>query len=390
MAEGSGVDLMAFLLFALLFLGVLYLHFFFAHRAWRTIRGRQSLELDMGYVRMENYFSHSFRRKLKQWLDTPPMTQEAGPGVRVYDHGRERIYVTGEVRYPAGRVEREMVVSEGPFACGPNCDFQNEVMVRGDGEVGEGSTLQAIAADGALRLGEGVTVRRWVDAAGKLTIEADTTIYSRATSRTAIAFLPGASAQSLFAPEIVTEGRDDEPAEVSLWPSGVVLIPHNEDGTAQAESGYDSARLFSMGGGTYLYEGNLEVTAPLHVRASLVVRGSFSCGGESLLEGDLKAYGKIAIGQGSMVKGNLVAQGDLVLCPYVYFQGLLQAGGEMRISRGGRGVRSGLPVAAHATGVLTLESNVVIYGKVSSAERVLAVSTPMAWLQAGRPKAGGQ
>jgi hypothetical protein len=47
-------------------------------------------------------------------------------------------------------------------------------------------------------------------------------------------------------------------------------------------------------------------------------------------------------------------------------------------------------VAAHATGVLTLESNVVIYGKVSSAERVLAVSTPMAWLQAGRPKAGGQ
>lgn len=385
---GSGVEQMGFLVFSLLFAGVLYLHFLQAHRAWRAIRGRQSLELDMGYVRMENYFGHSFRRKLKQWLETLPMAPGAGAGVRVYDHGRERIYVTREVRYPAGRVEREMVVSEGVFSCGPNCDFQNEVMVRGEGEVGEGSMLQAIAADGALRLGQGVTMRRWVDAAGRLTIGADTTIHSRATSRTGIEFLPGACAQSLFAPEIVTEGRDDQPAGFSLRSSGVVQIPHREGGTVQPGSGYDPARLFSMGGGTYLYEGNLEVTAPLHLRTPLVVRGNFSCGSESLLEGDLKAYGKITIGQGSMVKGNLVAEGDLLLRPYVYFQGLLQAGHEMRISRGCRGVRSGLPVAAHATRVLTLESNVVIYGKVSSAERVLAVSTPLAWLQASQPGAG--
>jgi hypothetical protein len=108
---------MGFLVFSLLFAGVLYLHFLQAHRAWRAIRGRQSLELDMGYVRMENYFGHSFRRKLKQWLETLPMAPGAGAGVRVYDHGRERIYVTREVRYPAGRVEREMVVSEGVFSC---------------------------------------------------------------------------------------------------------------------------------------------------------------------------------------------------------------------------------------------------------------------------------
>ena len=378
---------MGFLIFGIAFLGLLYLHFFLAHRAWMAIRGRQSLEVDMGYVRMENYFSHSFRRKVKQWLETLPRLQSAPAGVRVYDHGHERIYVTGEAQYPGGRTEREMVVSEGGFSCGANCDFRNEVMVRGDGEVGEGTSLQAIAADGALRLGEGVTVRRWADAVGRLTIGANTTIHSRATSRTAIEFLAGASAQSLFAPEIVTEGRNDQGAGLSLWPSGMVQVPHSGGGREQQESGYDAAKLFSMGGGTYLYEGDLVVKGPLHLRAPLVVRGHFSCGKESLLEGDVKAHGKISVGPASVVKGNLVAGGDLILSPEVYFRALLQAGGEMRLSFGVRGLRDGLPVAAHATRVVTVESNVVIYGKVSSAERVVAVSTPMAWLQASQARA---
>jgi hypothetical protein len=59
----------------------------------------------------------------------------------------------------------------------------------------------------------------------------------------------------------------------------------------------------------------------------------------------------------------------------------------MRLSFGVRGLREKLPVAAHATRVLTLESNVVINGKVSSANRVVAVSTPMAWLQPNRARA---
>jgi hypothetical protein len=59
----------------------------------------------------------------------------------------------------------------------------------------------------------------------------------------------------------------------------------------------------------------------------------------------------------------------------------------MRLSFGVRGLRERLPVAAHATRVLTMESNVVIYGKASSAERVVAVSTPMAWLQASQARA---
>ena len=93
------------------------------------------------------------------------------------------------------------------------------------------------------------------------------------------------------------------------------------------------------------------------------------------------------VGAASVVKGNLVADGNLQLKPDVYFQSLLQAGGEMRLSFGVRGLREKLPVAAHATKALTLESNIVINGKVSSANRVIAISTPMAWLQPNKARA---
>ncbi len=373
---------MLFLVYSTLFLALFYLHFALAHRAWVTIRGKRSSELDMSYVRLEDYFGQSFRKKLKHWLATLPAASNSTANLRVFHHGQERIFVAPTVQYPSGRVEKEILVAEGAFSCGNNCDFRREVMVHGDCSIGEGTSLQAIAADGALSLGEAVKVRRWVDSTGKLSIGADTAISSRATSRTAIEFFPGAYAQSLFAPEIATEGRNDDAAELSAKPGAVVVqIPHRPDDPLKAHHGFDPQKLFSMGGGTYAYEGDLDITAPLHLRAALVVRGHFSCAKESLLEGDVKAHRNITIGPASVVKGNLVCDGDMLLKHDVYFQSILHAGGTMRLSFGVRGLREKLPVAAHSTGALTLESNIVINGKVSSAHRVIAISTPLAWLQ---------
>jgi hypothetical protein len=372
---------MFFLVFSVFFLALFYMHFALAHRAWTTIRGKRSSELDMGYVRMENYFSHSFRLKLKDWLATLPLSSTSTAGIKVYDHGNERIFVAPAVQYPSGRVEKEVLVTEGTFTCGINCDFRRELMARGDCFIGDNTTLQAVAADGALDLGEAVQVHRWADAVGKLTIGPDTRIGSRATSRTGIEFLPGAYAQSLFAPEIVTEGRSDDAVDLTAKPGSVVQIPFRTGEEGKSQHGFDAKKLFSMGGGTYVYDGDLDVTAPLHLRSPLVVRGHFSCQKESLLEADVKAHGNITIGPASVVKGNLVCDGSLLLKPNVYFQSILQAGAEMRLSHGVRGLREKLPVAAHSTRTLTVESNVVINGKLSSAQRVIAMSTPIAWLK---------
>ena len=83
---------MAFLLFTICFGAIFYLHFSAAHRAWRRIKGRQSAELDMDYVRMEDYFGQSFRTKLAVWIKTlPPAangTNGSTTGLRVFDKGK--------------------------------------------------------------------------------------------------------------------------------------------------------------------------------------------------------------------------------------------------------------------------------------------------------------
>ena len=57
-----------FIVFAIIFAGLLYLQFYLAHRQWKKIKGKQTSEIDVGYVRMEDYLAQSFRRKVKEWL----------------------------------------------------------------------------------------------------------------------------------------------------------------------------------------------------------------------------------------------------------------------------------------------------------------------------------
>ncbi|MBM3786448.1 MAG: polymer-forming cytoskeletal protein [Acidobacteria bacterium] len=370
---------MHFLLFSLGFLFLFYLHFGLANWAWRTIRGRHSSELDMGYVRLEDYFGQSFRTKLREWLRVFPRESGATAALQVHDLGGERIFVAGSSTYPSGRREREVLVIEGDFRCGNDCEFERELMVKGDCQVGADTQLRALAVDGKLRLEEGAAVKRWVDATKELVLGPDCVIASRATSRTSIEIQPGARALSFLATEVFTEGRHEPRVRLDKTSRAVLQIPHAEG--AVMEHGYDPAKLFSMGGGCYLYQGDLETTIPIHLKANLVVRGKFYCPKESLLDGNLKAAGRVTIGAASVVRGTIVAGQDLVLNSNVYFQGLLHAGGQMRLCHGVRGMRDGLPVAVYSAGALTVESNVVVYGKLASARHVIAVSTPMAWLE---------
>lgn len=371
---------MAFFFFSIVFIAIFYLHFAVAHRAWHQIRGRQSAELDMLYVRIEDYFGQSFRAKLAGWIKTLPLASGSTTGLRVIDKGPEQIFIAGGASYPAGRTESAILVIEGDFRCGVGCDFEKELMVKGNCVIGDGTEMQAVAADGTLHLGPGSRVHRWADAVGHLTLAPDAIVASRVTSRTSVEFLAGATAQSLFAPEIFTEGRHESEVRIALESETIVQVPHSGSQEKPAY-GYDPAKLFAMGGDTYLYDGDLRVTAPMHLRKAMVVRGNFSCPRESLLEADVKAHGSISIGGASVVKGNLVSGKDMRLQPHAYFQGLLHAEGALRLGRGVRGLRDGIPVAAYSAGVMTVESNVVVNGKLSSAKRVVAISTPMAWLE---------
>ena len=94
---------------------------------------------------------------------------------------------------------------DGNFTTDQDCSFAREIFVTGNCKVGANSTLQALAVDGDLELGDGVVVRRWADAHGAIVTHSDVRIDSRLTSRTRVKLGHGSRALSAFAPEVVTE-----------------------------------------------------------------------------------------------------------------------------------------------------------------------------------------
>lgn len=369
---------MLFVLFSIFFIGLLYSHFSLAHMVWAEGRGRNSAELDMDYVRVENYFGRSFRNKVQQWLKLPYEGSITG-AMRVIDRGVEKVIVAAKGMFPEGRRERLAMILEDDFYCGPGCHFESELMVSRDVLVGRGTQLQALACDGAAKLETGVTVRRWLDVVGPLEMQADCKVMSKVCSGHSIYFGPGSEALSLFAPEIETEGRLETSTRSLPEPREVVLIPHAANVTEPVH-GYDPKLLYSMGGGAYLYNGSLKLSAPLHVRAPLVVKGSVETMEGSMIEADMKVKGCVKIGELSMIKRNLISDGAMEIGSGSFFQGVLHAGGDIVLKHGVRGL--GLnPVVAYASQMLLVESDVVVRGKLAAGGKVKSISSPVAWLR---------
>jgi hypothetical protein len=354
-----------FVLFSLAFGWFYALHFMFARRGWKHIRGQQTAEIDQNYVRLENYLGRSFRQKVAQWLRLPEGT-ESTPYLRTIRKDDESILVFGSARAPEGSSADEILVVEGEFSCGRDSRFSREIMVRGDCEVGSGSRLQAIAADGKLILGPKSRVVRWVDAAGPVDIHAGVEVRSRVFSATEILLGPDARGPAFCAPRVVS-GREKTPDTAAVPPQDAIEIP----GSA-VRRGYDPARLVRQSEDCWIYQGDLAPQWPVHVKTKLIVRGSFSIPAGSWLEDDVKATRDLTAGELTVARGNLVAGRNLVMGRNTLFASVLYAGGTLRLREGVRGRREGGRVVAYAAGKVVAEDNVVVEGKLASGESVIA------------------
>ena len=363
-----------FVLFSIVFVALVCAHFLPSYRAWLSSRGERPTDIDPDYVRMEDYFARSFRSKMSEWLKLQ-VYQAMPDGTRVIRKGDERIRVSGTCEYPDKSKSDEILAVEGDFRCGTDCTFNREIHVRGNAFVGEGSRLQSIAVDGNLVLGAGVIVTRWADSAAEMEISSNAVVRARATSGTFIRMRRGARVGSAFAPVVATSTRTGEdevrPEEPAL---GCLEIPGSSGATSKADAGkqqgLDPKGLHRLGPDSWLYRSDLIPRAPLHVKTRLVVRGDCVLPAGSIVEGDLKARGRIEVKQGSVCRGNVIADRDISFGPSSRFYGVVHTGRTLRLGRGVVGGDKGRKVAAYSAGILMLEEDVTVHGKVASGDHV--------------------
>lgn len=364
--------MIAFLAFCVLAAAVWYLHFALAHRAWRRLAARTANEIDLQYLRIEDYFGRSFRAKLEEWLRLPE-APDSTPQLRTIDKGGERILALGASACPPQRVSEHILVVQGDFQAGSGCYFTREIYVAGNCEIGSNARLQAIAVDGALRLGSRVVVRRWVDTRGAVYVGRDSRIDSRLTSRTSITLAPGARVLSAYAPEVSTAGRTEDPTVgYSRPPQALEIPPHIQPRTLASVDGFHPRLLRQVSADTWVYRGHLRLSIPLHLRAKLIVHGDCVLARGSYLEDDLKATGSIVVGASSRCRGAVAADRDVVLEQNVLFEYVIYANRQIVLRQGVRGYGE-RPVVASAGQHLWVEPDVVVRGKLASGLHVVAI-----------------
>jgi hypothetical protein len=361
-----------FLIFTVVFGVLIYLQFYLAHRQWRSLKGEQAGEIDVNYVRTENYLPQSFRMKVTDWLQLPVSEdKEFGP---VILKGTERIRSLPTLEMADQADCDDILVVARDFSCGRNCTLRRELLVHGSAHIGSDSRLQSLAADGDLHLGERVTAARWLDSSGELTMSAGCRTGSRVTSLTRIRMGLGVEVPSAFAPEVGTAGWDsnlqgDEPARrelLEIWFQGGL--------ETATRLNFQAARFLQLGADTWLYKGPVQAPIPVRLRTNLVITGDCYFPAGSVLEADLKASGSIFLGPACVIQGSLVADGHIFLANGCRFSKLVHAEKTLLLSRGARGFRPDGMVAAYAGECLNMETDVAVKGKVSSAGRVVVIN----------------
>jgi acetyltransferase-like isoleucine patch superfamily enzyme len=378
-----------FVIFACAFAAMIYLQFYLAHREWMKVKGEQASEIDVGYVRTENYMAQSFRMKVAGWLQLPAQPDQRGGNFII--KGRERIHASGALEIGAGESSDDIKVVNGDFICGPDCNLTRELYIRGNATIGPRAKLQALASDGLLTLGEGGNIARWVDASGDLTIGAGCQIGARATSLKRVWLGSGSQVASAFAPEVVSSGWNGEFPSDEASPDSALEIVFPEESrppdSSLAEAGLDPKKFYQLSPDCWLYKGDFKPLVAVRVTRKLVVRGDCWFREASVIESDIKASGMLSVGALSVCRGNLISDGHLEVGRACRFSGLVHAGKSLLLSAGACGVGSRGLVAVFGEDHAFLEHGVAIRGKIASRGRVKVLDAQEA--DAWRSRTGG-
>ncbi len=283
--------------------------------------------------------------------------------------------VTGDTLWLAGGGWSDQTIfCRSCFTCGPDCSITAPVYSGAAAEIGAGSFVEAVAADGDLMVGPRCEVGRWASSGGRLDLRHGAMVRGLARAAISIHLGAEAGARSLDAPSISTQTVQAPSTAASWSPAGVheIDLPRNSP-SLPTVPGADPGRWRAMSPGTWLYAGSLTIDEPVWLRAGLVVRGAFACASGSLIEGRLAVSGSARVGSGSLVGAALVVAGDLVLDADVIFQRSLAAGQTIRLRSGVRGFRENGPVTVDSGGSVMLEPNVVVRGRIDARGMVRAL-----------------
>jgi cytoskeletal protein CcmA (bactofilin family) len=286
-------------------------------------RDEGRLRIPERYVRDPRWFGRSYREKLAPFV-------AAAHGDVPYD-ADVRLRTDEETRWapdmtiPPRERLRGIAVGER-IRVGDGAGIRDAYALESLA-VGRDVVARTLTSDGTLSIGESVTILRWVDADGEITVApgADLGVSASGGSRVTLA---------------------DRVRFERVWGAPVA----SRTATTAPFALSDPTRAKHIG------QADVATDAPLIVYAPVRIAGG------TRISGHVKVHGPLAIEAGVRVAGNVIVRGDVTFASDVTVDGHVFSEGDVRLGPGCRVGRAGGTKTVYAAGRILIANDVEVEG----------------------------
>lgn len=267
----------------LAFFGLLLLPFLPGLLELKFPKDARPVRIDMEYIREARYFGLQFREQVHQKLARE--TEERGPLAQT---GLQPIVTIGPERTAGG-----LLMALDHIELGRGAQI-NEAYSYGEVNVEDDAVVESLASDGPMRLGNNVTVKRWVDAEGDLIVGNGCDLGVSASSNRTLVVGDRTEFRRLWGMPVRTSEEI-----ISRY---VPVLPTEREEIIGKDTGIeieDVARWSS---------GDLTIPAETVVGRDVVAYGDIRIGANSVILGSVKARGSITLDEGVTIEGNVIGQ----------------------------------------------------------------------------------
>jgi cytoskeletal protein CcmA (bactofilin family) len=251
----------------------------------------------------------------------------------------------------------QLLVGGGDLFLPDDLYFESEVFTVGDLTVGNYAGLRAILAHGAICLGLGSVVLRWVHAKGGLQVAQNVQLFGRASSDVRIELAPGCTFERLYAPQI-TFGAATHPATTLAMP-------------------YRDVSVWQPSNTQYFNEmrcrikGDVSIPPASGFSVPLVVLGNLRIGSGSWFRCGVKSSQQLIVNENSRIDDALVSCGRLLIAENCVVKGPVISESSIIIRAGSVIGTSEFPTTITAPKI-TIEPGVIVFGTVWAREKGVA------------------
>jgi predicted acyltransferase (DUF342 family) len=344
------------IILVLVFLVLLTIPFLPAIMEMVNPKDNKPLFIDQEYTRDPTYVEKKFLDDLKPLLAATVNDRKANA---VFKNRIPVVYHDDFKASDSTKVDNLLII-ENNFSCGKNVSLNQPLYIKGKAEFGEKCNIEIAMVNGDVLIGRDSKINSWISSNSGIKAGKTVSLGDRLTCAGVLQLSEGCTFTNLYAMPIASHNTDLSKG-VTL-PSAVEFPKEQREAVSKVNDAnwYVSKKL---------------VTIPPYslVNNSMIIKTDLVLRKGSVVNGDLKVYGKVVLEDDVRIFGELLCIGDVEIGKDCYIRENLFTQSFIVIKSG---ARFGLP-GQHKSVIgkkgISLASNVVIYGNALTAGKGIVV-----------------